>query len=87
MSDTYRKYWIYIENIKNIEDIRRYFPTLIFISDHADASRPSWPEWLVTYGDGIPMNGHPSHCCSKKKVKRGRTPYRSVDAHLPLISH
>ena len=33
---------------------------LILISLPAEGRRLSWPEWLVTYRDGIPANGHPS---------------------------
>jgi len=35
-------------------------PWLVLISYPAEGRRLSWPEWLVTYHDGIPANGHPS---------------------------
>jgi len=35
-------------------------PWQVLISHPIEGRRLSWPEWLVTYQDGIPMNGHPS---------------------------
>jgi len=35
-------------------------PRPVFISYLAHGRNLSWPEWLVTYQDGIPSNGHPS---------------------------
>jgi len=35
-------------------------PWLVLISHPIEGRKLSWPQWLVTYQDGIPTNGHPS---------------------------
>jgi len=48
------------------------WPVLIF--GPTEDRRLSWHEWLVTYQDGIPANGHPS-----VEIKKGSRPH---DPHL-----
>ena len=35
-------------------------PRLVLLSRPTEGRTLSWPEWLVTYQDGVRANGHPS---------------------------
>jgi len=67
----------------------------VLISHPAEGRRLSWPEWLLTYQDGIPANGHASQargrvsrwcdrrCCSRSN-RRSEQPEKIVKMHTKI---